>query len=243
MATLRALLWTAPLIVLATAFMGTVNLVTALWDREGTLQLKIARAWGRLLLRIAGVKVCVEGFTQVDPNTSYVVVANHVSYMDTPVILAHLPVNFRFLAKSELFKIPFIGSHLSKAGHISVPRNDPRAALKVLGSAGKMLKERGISVLVFPEGGRSADGALQPFKDGAAYMALKGGIPVLPIGLTGMHAILPMHSALVRPGKVVMCVGEPIPTEHLAQSQRAELTAQLREAVVDLRHDQPVYTA
>lgn len=243
MGTLRALFWTAPLIVVTTVVMGSINLLTALWDQEGTLQLRVARAWGRMLLRIAGVRVRVEGLSKVDPATSYVVTANHVSYMDTPVILAHLPLNFRFLAKSELFKIPFIGSHLSKAGHISVPRNDPRGALKVLGSAGKMLKERGISVLVFPEGGRSADGVTQAFKDGAAYMALKGGIPVLPIGLTGMHAVLPAHSALVRPGDVVMRVGDPILTEHLPQSARAELTAQIRDAVVELRHDQPVYTA
>lgn len=237
--TLRAALLTAPLIALATAVMGSLNLFVALWDTRGDTQIRVARAWGKMLLAIAGVRVRVEGLETIDLRRSYVVVSNHVSYMDTPLILAHLPVNFRFLAKKELFQIPFIGGHLAKAGHIAVPRNDPRAALKVMSAAGSMMKERGISVLIFPEGGRSASGELQPFRDGAAYLAIKGVIPVLPIAHSGMFRVLPMHSWLVRPGQVTLRVGGVIETGNAA-IDRARLTAQLRDAVLALSHSQPV---
>lgn len=224
-----------PLIILATAVMGTINLAAAFWDKDGNLQLRIARRWGRMLLAIAGARVKVAGLENIEPGRSYVVSPNHVSYMDTPVLLGHLPVNFRFMAKRGLFDIPFIGSHLAKAGHIAVPLDDPRAALKVLSHAGRAMKERGLSVLVFPEGGRSEDGELQPFKDGAAYLAIKGGVPILPVALIGLREILPMHSHHMRPGRVTMRIGKPIETEGLASSARVELTERLAAEIRALR--------
>jgi len=228
-----------PLIILATALMGSINLVAALWDGDGSVQLRIARRWGRMLLAIAGARVTVVGLENVDPTRSYVVSPNHVSYMDTPVLLGHLPVNFRFMAKKGLFEIPFIGSHLTKAGHIAVPLDDPRAALKVLSHAGRAMKERGLSVLVFPEGGRSETGELQPFKDGAAYLAIKGGVPILPIALIGIRDVLPMHSHHVRPGKVTMRIGRPLETEGLAASARVELTERLAAEIRALQQQGP----
>lgn len=230
-----ALLVRAPLIILATAVMGTISLITALWDSDGRQQLAVARVWARLLLRLAGARVTAVGVEKLDRRASYVVCPNHVSYMDTPVLLAHIPVNFRFLAKKELFKIPFIGGHLKRAGNISVPLDDPRAALRVLSAAGKALKERGQSMLVFPEGGRSESGQLREFKDGAAYLAIKGGVPLVPVAIIGVRNILPMHSHYVRPGKVTLRVGDPIPTAGLKPGDRAALTMRLHEAVGQLQ--------
>lgn len=228
---LTALFFRDPLIVLSTAFFGSLNLVVALWDKKGDTQLKVARTWARSLLVIAGAKVRVAGLENVKPDESYVIVSNHVSYMDTPTLLTHLPVNFRFMAKSGLFKVPFIGGHLEKAGHISVPLDDPRAALKVLGSAGKMLKERGLSVLVFPEGGRSESGELREFKDGAAYLAIKGGIPILPVCIIGVRDVLPMHSHHVRPGRITLRIGEPIAVNGMGNADRAALTRRLYDTI------------
>jgi 1-acyl-sn-glycerol-3-phosphate acyltransferase len=238
---LIALLIRDPLIILATAVMGSLNLLAALWDTDGGVQLRIARRWARMLLWIAGAKVKVVGLENAAPGRSYVVSPNHVSYMDTPVLLAHLPVNFRFMAKEGLFKIPFIGGHLKKAGHIAVPLDDPRAALKVLSTAGKAMKERGLSVLVFPEGGRSETGELQPFKDGAAYLAIKGGVPILPVALIGIRDVLPMHSHHMRPGKVTMRIGRPLETEGLASAARVELTERLAEEIRALQRLGPAH--
>jgi 1-acyl-sn-glycerol-3-phosphate acyltransferase len=235
---LRALLWIAPLIILSTAVHGSINLIVALWDSEGSTQLKVARAWARSLLRIAGVDLTIEGLEKVKPGESYIFASNHVSYMDTPVVLGHIPANFRFMAKSELFKVPFIGGHLEKAGHIAVPLDDARASVKVLSAAGKMLKGRGLSVLVFPEGGRSESGELEPFKEGAAYLAIKAGAPVIPVAIVGIRDVLPMHSMHVRPGRVTLRIGDPIETSSLTVKDRDSLTREIYSKISALRSGQ-----
>src|SRR5262245_45097234 len=152
---LRALLITDPLIIIATVILGSLNLAVSLFDRGGRKQVAIARFWSRVLLRIAGVKMTVEGVEKIDRSHSYVFVSNHVSFMDTPVVLAHIPVEFRFLAKKGLFNIPFLGYHLKRAGHIPVPRDNPRHAVRTMTESARMIRERDISVLIFAEGGRS----------------------------------------------------------------------------------------
>jgi 1-acyl-sn-glycerol-3-phosphate acyltransferase len=226
-----SLLVRTPLVILSTAVMGTLSLIASLWDRSGRQQLAIARVWARMLLAAAGARVAVVGKDKLDPRGVYVVCPNHVSYMDTPVLLTHIPVNFRFLAKEELLAIPFIGGHLKRAGNISVPLDDPRAALRVLSAAGKAMQENGVSMLVFPEGGRSESGELREFKDGAAYLAIKAQVPLVPVALIGVRDILPMHSHHLRPGRVTLRIGDPIPAAGLKTSDRAELTARLHSAV------------
>jgi 1-acyl-sn-glycerol-3-phosphate acyltransferase len=177
------------------------------------------------------VKVEVEGLDHIDPTGSYVFVSNHASYMDTPVVLANIPVQFRFLAKRGLFQIPLLGTHLSQAGHIPVPREDPRASVKTLQLAAETIQRRRISMLVFPEGGRSADGVMREFKEGAAYIAIRAGVPLVPLAIIGSHDILPMHSGVVRPGRVKLCILPPIPTQGLTLKDRTQLTEQLHELI------------
>ena len=238
---LRALLITDPLIILATIVMGSINLVVSLFDHGGRKQLKVARAWSKLLLKISGVDVTVHGLEKIDLNGSYVFVSNHASYMDTPVVLGHIPVQFRFLAKQGLFSIPFLGNHLKRAGHLPVPKDNPRDAVKMMGEAGRIIRERGISILVFPEGGRSLEG-LQPFKEGAAYIAIKAGVPIVPIALDGTLQVLPMGSMHVRPGHVALRIGNPIPTADLKLQDRSELTRQLYDRVGELLAGSPTST-
>jgi 1-acyl-sn-glycerol-3-phosphate acyltransferase len=208
--------------------------VVSFFDPHGLKQIRIARAWAKMLLRIAGVRVSVEGIDKISMSGSYVFAANHVSYMDTPVIFSYIPVQFRFLAKVELFAWPFIGDHLKRAGHIAVPR-ESRAALKAMSDAGRTVRERGISLLVFPEGGRSESGELQEFKDGASYLAIKAGVPIVPVAISGMHKVLPMHGALIRPGNVTIRIGDPISTTGLTLHDRGRLTQKIYERVKELQ--------
>ena len=230
---LRAALLTDPLVVLATMVMGTASLATSLFDATGRAQHGVARLWARMLLAIGGVRVQVEGLERISPDASYVFVSNHLSYMDTPLVVAHVPCQFRFLAKQGLFKVPFIGYHLKRAGHIPVPRGDARASLRTLTESARMVRDGGVSVLVFPEGGRSP-GAMRDFKEGAAYIAIKAGVPAVPLGIVGTREILPMDSLLVRGGRVRLPIGEPIPTSGLAIHDHRQLTQQLRERVLEL---------
>jgi 1-acyl-sn-glycerol-3-phosphate acyltransferase len=235
---IRALLITDPLIIVATILLGSLNLVVSFFDHGGRKQVAIARFWSKVLLKIAGVRMTLSGVEKIDPNGSYVFASNHVSFMDTPVVLAHIPVQFRFLAKKGLFSIPFLGYHLKRAGHLAVPRENPREAVRTMSEAGRIIRERGISVLIFPEGGRSLQG-LKPFKEGAAYIAIKAGVPAVPVALDGTLEVLPMGSLNVRPGHVTLRIGNPIPTANLTLKDRERLTQQLHEGVAELLRGTP----
>lgn len=220
-----------PLIILATIAYGTVSLASSIGDVEHRRQTRVARRWARTLLRIAGARLTLEGLENIHPDGSYVFASNHLSFMDTPVVLSCIPVHFRFLAKAGLFNIPFLGWYLRRAGHIAVPRDDPRAALKTLSKAAETLRKLSISLLVFPEGGRSPDGILLDFKDGAAYLAIKGQVPLVPIAIVGTHELLPMGSGTFRRGIVRLVISEPIPTEGLSMSARQAITQQAKDRI------------
>ena len=231
---LWSLVFVDPLIILSTILCGCVSIVTSLFDKEGNATLGVARRWARSLLWIAGMRVVVEGLEKLDPQGRYVFCGNHLSYMDTPTVLSSIPVQFRFLAKEGLFRIPFLGTHLAQAGHVPVARDDPRAAVKTMAQAAELLNERAVSLLIFPEGGRSHDGNLQPFKEGAAYIAIKAQVPLVPIALIGTREVLAMGSGTFHRGAVRLRIGDPIPTQGLVLKDRGRLTADARERVVEM---------
>jgi 1-acyl-sn-glycerol-3-phosphate acyltransferase len=228
---MRGIFFADPAILLATVFFGSISLAVSFFDATGSVQIRVARAWARTLLRVSGVHVHVEGLEQIDPQSSYVFISNHLSYMDTPVALAHIPVQFRFLAKRGLFQIPFLGTHLSRAGHVPVPREDPRAAVKTMQIAAEKIQEKKISLLIFPEGGRSHDGVLRPFKEGGAYIAIRAGVPVVPLVMIGTREVLPYGGGVAESGEVTLRILKPIETDKLSLKDRGPLTEQLRELI------------
>ncbi|MBV9303651.1 MAG: 1-acyl-sn-glycerol-3-phosphate acyltransferase [Acidobacteriaceae bacterium] len=230
---LRGLFIADPVVVLATILFGTASLVVSFFDRTGAIQIKIARAWAKTLLGASGIRVETHGLDQISATGSYVFIANHVSYMDTPVMLANIPVQFRFLAKRGLFQIPFLGQHLSRAGHIPVPREDARAAVKTMQRAAETIQRKKISLLIFPEGGRSHDGALQPFKEGGAYIAIRAGVPLVPVAIIGTGELLPWGSGIVRSGRVSLRILKPIETTGLTLKDRARLTEEARNSILN----------
>jgi 1-acyl-sn-glycerol-3-phosphate acyltransferase len=185
-----------------------------------------------MLCGFAGVRLTLQGKQHIAPGEQYILCVNHLSYMDTPVVLGHIPLNFRFMARKQLFDVPFMGWHLQRAGHLPVDQESPREAIRTLNDAARLIRERRISVLVFPEGGRARDGQLQEFKEGAFLLAIKSGIPILPVGLWGTYEMLPMGSGVIRPGPVRMRIGAPIPTQGLRD--RGALSNQVRAAIQEL---------
>jgi 1-acyl-sn-glycerol-3-phosphate acyltransferase len=230
----RAYFLIDPLICLATVVMGTFSLIASLFDSTGNKQMAVARAWARILCRLAGVQLRIVGLENIQPGANYIITANHLSYMDTPVVLGHLPVDFRFMAKKGLFSIPFLGTHLASAGHLPVVNDNPREGIKALNEAAKLIAARRISVLIFPEGGRAATGELQDFRDGAFFLAIKSGAPILPVALIGTYEMLPFGSGFMKPGPVTMRIGHPVETADRHVKERTTLSQDVRTEIARL---------
>jgi 1-acyl-sn-glycerol-3-phosphate acyltransferase len=236
---LLSYLFIAPAVIGCTIAMGIFSLLASLLGaHENTLH-HIAQAWSRILLKLSFIHTEVTGLEKLDPHRAYVLVANHQSYMDTPVVSANIPIQFRFFAKRGLFSIPLLGTHLGRAGHFPVDRGNPRASLKSMSDGAKAVAGRNVSVLVFPEGGRSLD-HLQDFKEGAAYIAIKAGVPAVPIAIIGTREILRMHTTRVRPGLARLVIGDPIDTSHMTIKDRDQLTALLHDKIAEALNEQPV---
>jgi 1-acyl-sn-glycerol-3-phosphate acyltransferase len=223
----------APLFFAATAFFGTLSLTASLFEKDGRLQHQIARVWATVSMAIAGSPVRVAGRDNLLRHPVAVYAANHVSYMDTPVLFSSVPFQFRILARQSLWKLPFIGWHLNRSGQIPVDTDNPGAATGSLGSALKALKS-GMPLIVFPEGGRSKDGHLQPFMNGPAYLAIRSKVPLVPMAIVGTYELLPMHTHHYFPQRVQMVVGEPIDTSAYTIRQVGELTERLRAEIARL---------
>lgn len=228
---LRGLLIGDPSVILSTLFFGVISYVASFFDKGGKTQARLARVWAKTLLAGCGVKVKVEGLEQIDTAGSYIFIANHLSYIDSPAVLASIPVQFRFLAKLGLFSIPLLGGHLKRGGHIPVPRADARGSVKTMQTAAEAIRTKQVSLLIFPEGGRAHDGVLQGFKEGGAYIAIRAGVPVVPTVLLGTQIVLPFGGGVVEPGTVTLRILKPIPTDKLTLKDRGALTNQLHELI------------
>jgi 1-acyl-sn-glycerol-3-phosphate acyltransferase len=225
----------APLVALSTTLFGCISLICGLWDKSGRQQHLIAHLWARSLLRIALSPVTAVGLERINPGPA-VYASNHLSYYDTPVLFATLPFQFRILAKQGLWKIPFIGWYLNRSGQVPVDSKDNRSMIASLGRGVATLKS-GIPLVLFPEGGRAATGQLQDFMSGASFMAIKAGVPVVPIALIGTYELLPIHTYHLTPRPLLAIIGDPIPTVGLTTRDAATLTTQVRNAITTMYHE------
>lgn len=191
------------------------------------------RHWAKGALGICGIELVITGQENMQPGRGYVVVANHLSHIDTPAIFSALPLTPKFLAKRELWKIPFLGAALRLGGHIRVDRESRRAAVESIQSAAAHVRD-GATVLLFPEGTRSDSGTVGKFKSGAFHLAKAAGAPILPVGITGTRGVLPKHGRLVRSGKVHIRIGAPIEPSEVAASDVKTLGQRARDAVAEL---------
>jgi 1-acyl-sn-glycerol-3-phosphate acyltransferase len=221
-------------VTLATAVLGTLAVLVAAVSRRASV--RVAHLWGRVCLCFAGVPVAVEGLNRIEHGRRYVIMANHESGLDIPVLLAALPasVELRFLAKKSLFAVPFLGWAMRVMDFIPVDREDRSTAAATLAQT---LAEvgKGGSPLIFPEQTWTLDGRLLPFRRGGFLVALKSGLPVLPVGLEGPRLVFPPEARTISPRPVTVRIGEPIPTAGLRVSQRRALTEEVRREIERLR--------
>lgn len=211
---------------------AVIRLVTAPFD-PGAYQA------GRMFRRLAVLhqklnplwKFTVSGTVPSDPRRPYVVVANHESFVDI-LLISHVPMEMKWMSKSDFFKYPVIGWGLRMAGDIRLDRGDAKAAAKVLAEAQDRLDKR-VSVMIFPEGTRSRDGELQEFKTGAARVAIKAGVPILPIAVVGTRDALVKSDWRFGRSHAEARILDPIPTDGLTKNDARALTEQLRDTIAD----------
>lgn len=215
-----------PLVGLATTGFGCISLLAGLWDKSGRQQHAIAHLWARTLLLISFSPVKIIGAEKLHVHETAVYASNHLSYMDTPVLFARLPFQFRILAKQMLWKVPFVGWYLSRSGQVPVDARSSRSAVAGLLRGVAALKA-GVSLVLFPEGARSPDGHMKTAASGCAFMAIRAGVPLIPLALIGTYELLPIHVYTLRPRPLMIIVGDPISTEGLTTRDADSLTERL----------------
>jgi 1-acyl-sn-glycerol-3-phosphate acyltransferase len=189
------------------------------------------RLWSPLLIWAGGAKVQVTGQENVDPKRPTIYVSNHQSTLDIPVHFVTVPVDFRYVAKHQLGYVPFVGWYLALAGHIFVNRSNRTKAISSLDAAAKKIRN-GTSVFLYPEGTRSDDGRVLPFKKGPFALALKAGVPIVPITIEGTGKVMPKNSWNITPGPVHVKIGKPIDTKAFSEDDRDGLIRAVRDAII-----------
>ena len=230
---LRSYCLIVPIVYFYTFVLGTLALIASLFDGTGHVQHWFARTWATIILKTVGIRVRVEGAEHLKSLQSGVYAANHLSALDIPVLYSSLPGQFRIMAKRELFRYPFLGWYLRRSGQIPISYGDAHASLKSLNRAGDALR-KGMPLMVFPEGGRSPGGELQPFMGGAFFVAIRAQVPVVPMAIVGTYELLPINSFHILPGEVTLVIGEPIPTAGLKLRDMEKLSAQVRQVIADM---------
>ena len=224
----RTVFFLIPAIAVYTIVLGTISILSSLVDPSGDFGHRCARGWAWLVLRTTGVHVDARGVDKLDPARSYVFASNHQSIYDIPIVFTSLPLQLRIIAKDSLARFPFLGWHLQRTGHLLVDRKNPGA-----GIVKKMARlVRGArSLIVFPEGTRSADGAVARFKAGLFFVAVDAGLPIVPVSIAGSRHVMRKGRLMTCPGRVTITIHDPISTEGMGRDAVRDLAERVRDVV------------
>jgi 1-acyl-sn-glycerol-3-phosphate acyltransferase len=217
-------------IVFTTLGLGFLAFITYPFDRKGRVVHRYARLWGKAALLANRVKVEVEGMEHVKGEGPYIFMSNHQGYYDVFALLGHLPFQFKWLVKKELFSIPFFGWTMAAAGYINIDREGTRKTAEALSKAAQKIRE-GMSVVIFPEGSRSSDGSIQPFKKGGFTLAIKSKVPIVPVAIKGSRAIMPKGKLTATSGEIRIRMDHPIPTQNYSLRDRESLIKEVNQAI------------
>ena len=223
-----------PLIWSYTLILGVISLTCSLFDGSGRIQHNFAKFWSWLILKTILSPVTITGLDKINTTMPFVYAVNHSSALDIPVLYASLSFQFRIIFKKELLSYPFVGWHLKRSGQICIDQQSPAASISTMRSGLKTLKS-GMPLVIFPEGGRTPDGNLAPFMPGAFFLAIKAGVPVVPVALVGMYELLPMNTYHIKSRPLEMRVGEPIPTTGYTLRTMDQLATLVQAQVEQMR--------
>jgi len=235
---LRSYFILAPLIWAYTIILGTISLICSLFDRDGHIQHNLAQLWSRLIMKtiLSPVKITGMGINagKGDPSKPRVYAVTHASALDIPILYVYLPFQFRIIFKSELLAYPFVGWHLKRSGQVCINQQNPAASIGAIKSALRSLRS-GVPLVIFPEGGRTRDGKIQPFLPGAFFLAIKAQAEIVPIALVGTFDLLPMNTYHIKCQPLEMRVGEVISTVGLTIRDTDAVSAKVKSAIEALQ--------
>ena len=220
-------------LVVASVVLGIATIAVSWLPPRGRWSLAVTRLWSAGLLRISGVRLTVRRAAELDPGASYIYLANHQSLFDIPAVLLAVPGRFRLVAKQSLFRIPIFGWALAAAGFVSVDRADKASARQSFAAAEQRLRSGG-SILLFPEGTRSTGDTLLPFKRGGVLLALRTGLPIVPVGIRGTRGVQAPRRWSIRPGTVEVRFGAPIAVTDYGIRRKRQLIAEVRRQLAEL---------
>jgi len=217
--------------VAVTAFMSFWSVVFSIFPAADNKIHKVANLWAKILLFICDTKVKVIGEENLLRGKPQIFMANHQSDFDILIALAYIPVQFRWIAKKELFNIPFFGAAMRSAGYIEIDRHNQEKALQSFDEAALRIR-KGKSIMTFPEGARSRDGEIKTFKQGAFHLAIKSGVPIVPVSIVGSGQIMPKRSVKIKSGQIKLVIGEPIEVKSFDIEKRFELIKKVRDTII-----------
>ncbi len=221
------------MMLVATFALGSYVIVLG-WIRPHSRQVDtVVRIWGKCFLFVTNTRVVAQGLDRLDPHASYVFTGNHLSGIDIPVMIGTLPVSVRFLTKKELFQFPILGPAMRTANMVETDRRAGPAAHRPINAQVERAIARRLSLMIYPEGTRSKDGEILPFKKGAFRIAIDNAMPVVPVTITGSERAWQPGSKLIRGGPVRLVIHDPIPTTGLTGADVADLRDQVRAVVAE----------
>ena len=230
---LRSYFFFDPLIWLYTLVMGLLALPGGLFDPTGRRLHWFSTTWSRLIMKTIFSPVTVTGLDKIDTSKPHVYAVNHASALDIPVLYANLSFQFRIAFKKELLSYPIVGWQLKRSGQVCIDQQNPSHSVSSIRAALKGLKA-GLPLVIFPEGGRTPDGEIKPFLQGAFFLAIKAQVDIVPVALVGTYELLPMNTYHIKSRPLEMRVGDPISTTGLKARDLAALSAKVQKAVEDL---------
>ncbi|MEW6077100.1 MAG: lysophospholipid acyltransferase family protein [Thermodesulfobacteriota bacterium] len=218
------------IIIINTVVLGTLTILGSYLDPTGNHVHYIGKFWARLNLLFSGVNVRLLNRAAIQPGQSYILMSNHQSHYDVLALIGFMPLQLRWVIKKELRKIPIFGLGCERMGQIFIDRGNPEKAYKSLEAAGEKIRN-GASVVFFPEGTRSPDGKLLPFKKGGFAIAFAAGVPILPVTVRGSRTVLPKGTARIRPGTIELVVHNPVPLDGYSPENRDDLMQRVKSAI------------
>ncbi len=217
-------------VILNTIVACLVAIIVSQFDRKGNLAHYVAKFWSLLNIFLSGTRLTIKGKEKINKNLAYIVMSNHQSLFDVWALIGKIPLQLRWLVKAEIRKMPIFGYALESAGHVYIDRKNREGASISLETASKKIK-KGTSVIIFPEGTRSEDGQLLKFRMGGAIMALKSGVPILPVTVNGSRFVLPKNTLALMPGKIEIVVGDVIDPRGYDENNQDELMEKIKAAI------------